>query len=93
VKPKPAYKPVPHIEKVTWLDHSGNYTRDDFTVAQIAKRVKEEVVNVTIGMLVYEDDSKIVLATEARVDVDLEEALFSHYTTIYKFGILGRKKL
>jgi len=90
---KPAYKPVPHIEKVMWLDHSANHSRDDFTLAQIARRVKEDVVNANIGMLVYEDETKIVLAHEARVDVDLEEASFSCYTTILKICILERKKL
>lgn len=90
---KPAYKPVPHGERVTWFDHFANHTLEEIISADVAKRVKYDLVNVHMGMLVYEDDRLIVLAHEARVDEDLEEALFSHYTSIYKVCILERKVL
>jgi len=84
------YKETPHEERVTWRDHSGNYGGDDFTLAEIAKRVRFDVVTRTGGMLVYEDHQKIVLASEARIDEDYDEAKFGRYTTIYKVCIIER---
>ena len=84
------YHPTPHVEQVSWLDHSGHYNSDHFSVADIARRVKYDVVNRTCGMLVYEDARKIVLASEARVDEDLDEVLFGVYTSIYKVCITER---
>ena len=87
---EPKYKPVPHTERVTWVDHFANHTTETFTRSQVAEHVKEDFVNVTDGMLVYEDERIIVLAHEARVDMDSKEALFSHYTAIYRVCILKR---
>lgn len=89
----PQYKPIPRVEQVMWLDHFSNHSHDVFTLHQIASRVKEDFVSVTVGMLVYEDDRLLVLAHEGRVDVDIEEPLFSHYTAIYKVCILERQVL
>ena len=86
------YKETPKIERITWFDHSGNKTGNDFTKREIAKNIKEDIVNRTVGFLVYEDKRRVTLAHEARIDADLEEARFSLYTTIYKVGIITREK-
>ena len=87
------YKPVPPIEQVTWLDHYSVHSKDSWTLAELAQRVKEDCVCVSVGMLVYEDEKKLTLSMEARVDEDWPEAQFSHYLTIYKNAILERKAL
>jgi len=87
---KPAYKPMPHSEKVTWLDHFGSDTRMALSASEIAERVKEDAVCVTVGFVAYEDDRLVALAFEARVDVDYKEADFINYLAVYKVSILER---
>ena len=86
-----AYKETGQAEEITWKDHSGNQYRDGYTVSEIRKRMKEHVVNRTVGMVVFEDAERVTIAHEARVDGD--EVAYAYYTTIYKALIVSRKKL
>lgn len=88
-----AYKETPGIEVVTWHDHSHNDDNGGYTLTEIAQRLEEEVTFRTVGFLVYEDERRVTLAHEARVDADLREPSFSRYTTIYKALILDRQPL
>ena len=40
----PAYKPVPPIEQVTWLDHYSVNGKDSFTLKELAERTKADCV-------------------------------------------------
>ena len=87
------YKDTPHVEMITWLDHSAQHSSEDFTLTDIARRVKEDCTNRNVGFVVFEDETKVVIAHEARIDSDMYEPRFSHYTNILKATIKDRKHL
>ena len=89
---KAKYQSTPAIEVITWADHSANHRSEEYTLNQIAKRIKEDFVNRNVGFVVYEDERRVCIAAEARIDADLEETLYSHYTTILKATIETRLK-
>lgn len=87
------YKVLPVCERVRWVDHFANHARDVFTAKEIVNRTQEDFVCENIGFLVHEDERKVILSPEARVDVDLDEPLFSHYSVILKVCIIERARL
>ena len=86
------YKSTPPIEVITWADHSANHAREEYTVSEIERRTQARCMNRNVGFVVHEDDEKIIIAHEARIDADMDEVRFSHYTTILKAVIETRRK-
>lgn len=86
------YKATPPVEEITWFDHSANHG-ESVDKGKIATSLKEQVVTRSVGMRVFEDETRVTLAHEARIDADYEEAGYSCRTTIYKALIVRRTTL
>ena len=53
---------------------------------------REDVIIRTYGEILYEDDRKIILATERRLDKDIIPTLYRYFSLIQKPLIVRRSK-
>ena len=53
---------------------------------------REDVILGTYGEILYEDDRKIILATERRLDKDIIPTLYRYFSLIQKPLIVRRSK-
>lgn len=51
---------------------------------------KADFIIRTYGDVIYEDDTRLVIAAETRLDEDLNVPLYRNYTIIYKALIKNR---
>ena len=69
---------------IDWIDHSYNDSRDWRTAGDIIERLKEDIVIRSYGKIIYEDDRKVIIAAEQRLDKDIHNPIYRAYTTIHK---------
>ena len=81
-------------ETIDWLDHFGNTDPGFRSKAEILESLSLETADFIIrshGEVLYEDDTRVLLAAETRLDEDLKIPIYRHYTIIYKALIKDRK--
>ena len=69
---------------VDWIDHHGDSTQTWRTRSEIVDNSEKDFVIRTYGEVIYEDDEKIIIAAEKRLDEDLWKTLYRYTTTIMK---------
>lgn len=78
---------MPYID---WIDHHGDSALEWRSKGDIIERSAADVVVRTYGEILYEDEDKIILAGERRLDADLWQPLYRHITTVMKKLLVGR---
>ncbi len=81
------------MELIDWFDHFGNTDPGFRSKAEILDSLnldKADFIIRTVGEVLHEDDSRVVIAAESRLDEDLNVPLYRHYTIIYKALIKAR---
>jgi hypothetical protein len=80
------------VTVIDWLDHHGS-TNDTFcTKASIMESIGDDFIIRSYGEVLEEDEEKVVIVGERRLDKDLGAPLFRHFTVIYKALIIQRRE-
>ena len=78
---------------IDWVDHSSDGgSRDWRSASEIVERHTADVMVRSYGEIIYEDDTKVIIAGNKRLDTDLAVSLYRGYTLIYKKLIVGREE-
>jgi len=79
---------------IEWYDHYGN---DDHNVwrtkGEIVERCEADVVIQTVGNVIHENRTRVIIVTNERVDSDLTAPIYQDYMVIYKKLIRTRQGL
>ena len=77
---------------IDWIDHGKNLDQDWMTKTQVVELFQEDIVIRTYGEILYEDENKILIATERRLDKDIFLPKYRYLGVIHKKLVIGRGK-
>ena len=75
---------------VDWIDNSGSTDPKFRTVGEILESVGTNLVIRTWGEIIDENDTRVIIASDKRLDSDLRLPLYRYYTAIQKALVIGR---
>ncbi len=83
-----------HKERIEWLDHSGDLDTPRWrSQSEITEGCQADVVVESTGEVIFENEDRLIIASEKRLDTDLPQPLYRLYTNIYKTLIRKREEL
>ena len=79
-------------EIVEWLDHYGNHGSKSWkTRGEIIEDCDKDFIVETHGQVLHENRTRLIIASDVRLDEDLAAPLYQNYTVIYKKLIRNRR--
>tara|TARA_Y100000310_G_C20683073_1_gene817223 strand:- start:2901 stop:3179 length:279 start_codon:yes stop_codon:yes gene_type:complete len=78
-------------ETIDWIDHFGSNTKEWHSRGAILERIEEDMMVRTHGVVLFEDENRVLIASAERIDVDLSSPLYQDWSVIYKKLITNRE--
>ena len=79
-------------EIVEWYDHSGDSGERWKSEKEIIEDTGSDCVIRTHGVIIKEEEDRLIIASEERRDRDLIVPMYRSYSVIYKKLIISREK-
>ncbi len=75
---------------IEWIDHHGCDDDRWRTKSELIEMSEDNMVIRTWGVVIYEDEEKLIIASEERIDKDLVAPIYRKTVTVMKKLITGQ---